>query len=793
MAEQNYNPHSPASTPPPPPPPPPLSSHAFLPTSRPPIQSLGFPYRKLSEDVDMLVPIPSIILPQLQETEKRFFELVASGDVFAVKEYLDQNPNININCTNFQGVTALLIAVQAHFDAMVEYLLTQPGIDIGDCVLHAVKDNQPNILAMLLDKLSVTAPSLEYVGVTHSSDFPDYVTPLILAAQCGHYEIIKMLIERGHTISKPHAPACRCSECKMHLENDDTLHSESLKLNLYRAVANPAYLCYSTYDPILAAFQLSKELTDSSFLIPEFRVAYKELAAEVSMFAVDLIACVRSTTEMELILTQSGGQESAHGFTYPRLFLAMDYKQKAFVAHPNTQQIVEAAWCGDWNTYKLKPVVLKLFYPIGRIFMLPVISIMSMFTPNNAMVRHWSIPLNKMISHIASYSVFLLLIFLESNIDKTKQKRKPPNSGLEPVIIIFVAGNIWNTARMFILIGPERFFRSLWNWHSVINNMLFIMTFLFWLASYIDAKNNDQIDLERKYWHHLDPLLISEGCFAIATIMAFFKLMFFCRLNYYMGPLQISLGKMCADLAKYIIIFTIVIISFSSGLCRFYQYYDGMVKIDVNQIKTQQVSSFVNFAATLKTFFWAILCMAPLESADVVIENLPGESPDTTIINSHEFTEAVGYIAFALFEVLIVIMILNMLIATMSATFQRVIDNLDVEWTFGKTDFYLEYMLQSTNPSPFNLIPTPTGVATFMDNVNERKSSNTKCCKMAENKPSIERSKLSYFEYPALMTSLVQRYFREKDNAVSGPTDADLLKQEIHELKNLLAQIIEEK
>lgn len=676
---------------------------------------------------------------------------------------------------------------------MVEYLLTQQGIDIGDCVLHAVKDNQPSILTMLLDKLSVTAPSLEYVGVTHSSDFPDYVTPLILAAQCGHYEIIKMLIERGHTISKPHPPSCRCSECKMHLEHDDILHSESLRLNLYRAVANPAYLCYSSHDPILAAFQLSKELTDSSFLVPEFRVAYKELAAEVSMFAVDVIACVRSTTEMELILVQSAGIDSPHRFIFPRLFLAMDYKQKTFVAHPNTQQIVEAFWSGDWHTYKLKPIVLKLFYPVGRAFMLPVIALMSIVMPNNAMVKHWSIPLNKMISHIASYSAFLIVIFLESNMDKTKQKRRPPSSGLEPVIIIFVAGNIWNTLRMIILLGPNRFFKSLWNWHSLLNNLLFILTFLFWLASYFDAKNNDQVDLERKYWHHLDPILIAEGCFAIATVMAFFKLMFFCRLNYYMGPLQISLGKMCADLAKYIIIFTIVIISFSAGLCRFYQYYDGMVQIDDNQIKTQQVSSFVSFATTLKTFFWAILCMAPLESADVVIENLPGETPDTTIINSHEFTEAVGYIAFALFEVLIVIMILNMLIATMSATFQRVIDNLDVEWTFGKTDFYLEYMLQSTNPSPFNLVPTPNGIATFMETLNGSKSQSSKgCCRMAD-KPSIDNNKMNEIEYPALMTSLVQRYFREKDNAAQGASDIDLLKQDIHELKNLLAQIVEVK
>ncbi|KAF7285240.1 hypothetical protein GWI33_011561 [Rhynchophorus ferrugineus] len=729
------------------------------------------PYRRLTQEGDAVRSKPSIILPHLQESEKKFFELVASGDVLSVKDFLDKNTGFNINCVNFQGVSALLVAVQNHSEPMVEFLLTQQGIDIGDCVLHAVKDNQRKILESLLTRLNQIAPSLEFVGVTHSSDFPDYVTPLILAAQCGHFEIIELLIQRGHTISKPHPASCRCSDCRVHLERDDLLHAESLRLNLYRAVSNPAYICHSASDPILVAFQLSQELNECSMLVPEFRVAYSELSNEISTFAVDLIGCCRSTSEMELILKQSA-------------------------AHPNTQQIVEATWGGDWHEYKLKSDVVAYSLPLIRIFALPVIALMCLIMPNHTLTKHWSIPLNKMISHIAAYIVFLIIIFLESNLDKTGQKRKPPNSGLEPVIMVFVAGHVWNSIRMMLLMGPKGYFKKLWNWHAVISNCLFLLTFLFWLASHFDAINNDQVDLERKYWHHLDPLLIAEGTFAVAVIMAYFKLMFFCRLNYYLGPLQISLGKMCADMAKYFTIFTIIVISFSAGLCRFYQYYDGMVQIDDNEMKTQQVSSFIDFSTTLKTFFWAILCMSPLESAAVIIENLPGETPKTTIINQHTFTEAVGYICFALFEIIIVVMILNMLIATMSSTFQRVLDNLDVEWTFGKTDFYLEYMLQSATPSPFNLIPTPGGVTMFMEMMNGTRSAGNNevggCCQRKPNKSSLDGN-MNELEYPALMSLLVQRYFREKDEANQAASELDLLKQEIHELKALLNDIITEK
>lgn len=358
--------------------------------------------------------------------------------------------------------------------------------------------------------------------------------------------------------------------------------------------------------------------------------------------------------------------------------------------------------------------------------------------------------------------------------------------------MLYVAGYVWGSFRMCAILGPGRFFKNLWNWFDLITYILFVLTFLFWLASYMDSLDSDQVDLERKYWHPLDPILIAEGCFAVAVIMSYFRLLYLCRLNYYLGPLQISLGKMSADIAKYITIFTIIILAFSAGLCRFYQYYDGMVQTDDSSgIKTSQVSSFVDFASTLKTFFWALFCMAPLETGDVIIENLPGETSSTTIINKHTFTEAVGYICFALFEILTVIIILNMLIATMSNTFQRVTDNVDVEWTFGKTLFYVDFMIQTTLPPPFNLIPTGGGISSAMDwfsvfNKNpEGKAafcSPFHCCYIDEEMDeTLERN------FPIVMAQLIQRYFREKDsNADNTETEIDEIKQELAEIKQLI-------
>lgn len=95
---------------------------------------------------------------------------------------------------------------------------------------------------------------------------------------------------------------------------------------------------------------------------------------------------------------------------------------------------------------------------------------------------------------------------------------------------------------------------------------LFVLTFIFWVASAIDVKLNGQRDLERKYWHKYDPTLIAEGLFCIATIMAFFKLVFVCQLDYNLGQLQMSLGKMIQDVTKFLFLFMIIMLAFAAGM-----------------------------------------------------------------------------------------------------------------------------------------------------------------------------------------------------------------------------------
>ncbi|KAK9508299.1 hypothetical protein O3M35_007993 [Rhynocoris fuscipes] len=285
---------------------------------------------------------PSVVLPTLMDDEKYFHDLVKSSDIAAVVSFLDQRPEFNINCTNFQGITALQIAVKSGNVELVSTLLEHPMIEIGDCALHAIKMNNLEILKVILEKQRSLSPNLEYLTCPNSAEFADNITPLILAAENNNYEIVGFLLDRGHIIPRPHKPRCFCkSECLPLLQTQDPLSISSGKLQIYRAISSPAYLCHSTDDPILAAFKLSKELKVAGNVDVLYWKEYYELADRTRVFAADIIGECRNIEEVEVILSlvPSTTGKLLNLYTFPRLVLAMDYSQKEFVARPNVQQV----------------------------------------------------------------------------------------------------------------------------------------------------------------------------------------------------------------------------------------------------------------------------------------------------------------------------------------------------------------------------------------------------------------------------------------------------------------------
>ena len=72
-----------------------------------------------------------------------------------------------------------------------------------------------------------------------------------------------------------------------------------------------------------------------------------------------------------------------------------------------------------------------------------------------------------------------------------------------------------------------------------------------------------------------------------------------------------------------------------------------------------------------------------------------------------EFTRFWALLMFGSYSVCNIIVLLNMLIAMMSNSFQVISEKSDTEWKFARTKLWISYFeTGSTVPPPFNLVPT---------------------------------------------------------------------------------------
>ena len=105
-----------------------------------------------------------------------------------------------------------------------------------------------------------------------SSRFPPGVTPLTLASHKNLFDIVDVLMKKGHKIAWPHKISCPCLECYNGRQYDLLKFSLS-RINTYRGLAGRPHLCLSSDDSIAGAFFLGRELERLARKEPEFKVS----------------------------------------------------------------------------------------------------------------------------------------------------------------------------------------------------------------------------------------------------------------------------------------------------------------------------------------------------------------------------------------------------------------------------------------------------------------------------------------------------------------------------------------
>uniref|UniRef100_A0A8C0SQQ5 Transient receptor potential cation channel subfamily C member 5 n=1 Tax=Canis lupus familiaris TaxID=9615 RepID=A0A8C0SQQ5_CANLF len=640
---------------------------------------------------------------ELSAEEKAFLNAVEKGDYATVKQALQEAEiyyNVNINCMDPLGRSALLIAIENENLEIMELLLNH-SVYVGDALLYAIRKEVVGAVELLL---SYRRPSGEkqvptLMMDTQFSEFTPDITPIMLAAHTNNYEIIKLLVQKRVTIPRPHQIRCNCVECVSSSEVDSLRHSRS-RLNIYKALASPSLIALSSEDPILTAFRLGWELKELSKVENEFKAEYEELSQQCKLFAKDLLDQARSSRELEIILNhRDDHSEELDPQKYhdlAKLKVAIKYHQKEFVAQPNCQQLLATLWYDGFPGWRRKHWVVKLLTCMTIGFLFPMLSIAYLISPRSNLGLFIKKPFIKFICHTASYLTFLFMLLLASqHIVRTDlHVQGPPPTVVEWMILPWVLGFIWGEIKEMWDGGFTEYIHDWWNLMDFAMNSLYLATISLKIVAYVKY-NGSRPREEWEMWH---PTLIAEALFAISNILSSLRLISLFTANSHLGPLQISLGRMLLDILKFLFIYCLVLLAFANGLNQLYFYYETRAIDEPNNCKgircEKQNNAFSTLFETLQSLFWSVFGLLNLYVTNVKAR--------------HEFTEFVGATMFGTYNVISLVVLLNMLIAMMNNSYQLIADHADIEWKFARTKLWMSYFDEGgTLPPPFNIIPSP--------------------------------------------------------------------------------------
>nr|XP_034338793.1 short transient receptor potential channel 3-like isoform X1 [Crassostrea gigas] len=702
----------------------------------------------------------------LSDLEEEFIFAAEFGDIPTVKRLLEEHPNFNVDFNDILGRTPLRLAVGNEHLEVVELLLDRSNAaSIHEALLQAISAGHEQIAETILKhpkykdvkRENKRFGETDYFFNTTSEDSPfsSDITPLILAAERNQFEIVQLLLLRGETIRKPHHYYCNCQECSNKLVFDQ-LRLAKTRLNAYRGLASSAYISLSSNDPILTAFELARELRCVAKVEKYYKSDYLALADQLSEYVVRLLDKVRGHDELEKLLNKRKREPDDETYEQlSRLKLAIHYSEKKFVAHASCQQKLVSIWYNDLRAMERSNWFFRSLIVLGVTSAYPLLAILYIFAPHSKIGRFLQYPCIKFIGHAMSFVTFLIMILISSAEGTTDLSRMSSFPGpyrhylwyknhsrltlpedfvvrtCRPEVIqiglsLWIIGMLWQEIKQVFSEGLYGYFDSLYNYLDVAVLTLYLSSFTLkyvciwkvnvalqyfetrepWekllLSDQTAAKQMYWIIADRFYWDSLDPHNIAEGLFAIANVISFTRVSYILPANEMFGPMQISIARMMTDIIKFLAIFLVILVAFMVGLHNLYWYYPKQVREKVefinHNITVRAEESFGIPDKTVRTVFWSLFGRG-----------------DATIVEldefEHIFTQYVGYWIFGAYNWCSVIVLLNMLIAMMSRSFELIQEDSDTEWKFARSKLYMDYIKSgATLPIPFNMIPTPKSV-----------------------------------------------------------------------------------
>ncbi|XP_029637771.1 short transient receptor potential channel 3 [Octopus sinensis] len=679
----------------------------------------------------------------LTDDEQDFHSAAEIGDLETVRRLVESGKVSSI-CTDSMGRTCLHVATIANDPEMVRYLLDlYPEDFTHSAFLCAVENDREKLcdifLTLPMYTLDEAEPKIPEKTTESSNEKSETVRrllreALIIAATQNNFLIVKKLMLRGILLDMPHEYFCMCKTCSV-ARSEDFMRFTNGRLDAFRAIASPAYLVLTERDPIVAAFHLSERFRKMAEIETEYKQVYYELDSQVQGFTLDLLAECQSSEEVRILLGVDPGVERPD--TLPLINMGLVYQQKKFLAHHKCQSQVAQLWYSGvpilryLNNFKY----LVMSIPVGMI-LIPVLSMVYIITGYGKVFNFLNTPITRFLSYTTSYFTFLLLM-VSSKLSLSDNWASISCRGIDVTMTIFIIvlsmwliGLIWEECKQILEAGPLNYFSSLWN---ILDS--FMLSFL--LTSFLvdvvvsfrlqhvfqnerkiknmyrnksvilpacdwDLNSGDYCSKTRDYdivvsWSPVwspDPELVSDVCFSLGILLSVCRIAFLMPCNETFGTMLVSFYRTLMDLFKLCGMFALVLIAFTCSIAALYSAL---------KCNTESFSSVAN---TIVYLMWGTFGMSDSNAPDLDLNGQPMHSLINNFNAKRNVTVALGYMLYGTFIFASTIVLINLLIAVMSNTFQEIQDEQESEWKFSRTELWLTFIESGCCvPPPFNILP----------------------------------------------------------------------------------------
>jgi hypothetical protein len=420
---------------------------------------------------------------------------------------------------------------------------------------------------------------------------------------------------------------------------------------------------------------------------------------------------------------------------YPRLRLAIEHNHKEFVGHMFCQQTLRQEWHGG-IAWQGRPVTYKLLHFVLQVLLAPIFVSILLITdmgrdlkdlwnvniptvemvkaakmPKKAMLwfiyqsnhvkLNLDVPLNRFLVFTGYYVIFVGLV-LKTTLanEETSTFEDVRFEFYHYILSIYSISMLWQD---FLTLITLRSYKAYFKFWRVYDLLLHITLFLALLFRLLQVQNfsfrlhlgicDDKTSSECiQFLDTRKTLFEYEGVFwAFASTQALMRLIYWVQLHEKVGPVVINMSRVIVDIFSIAGSYLLIALSFSTGLVFILtteHYRNNYAALNSAGAKTNYTAYAESFSKMFYLLFWTTLDPGPKD-----------EIPDEGVRGT------VATILFISYQVLIIVVLLNLLIAVMNATVQKVHDRKQLYWKFARTSVWSEFFDRISGiPIPFAII-----------------------------------------------------------------------------------------